>query len=142
LAAGSKPFHEEDYRKENSSLCPILDVLIGKTKKKVSAYVDTGCTSGISLFKEQIKDLNIGEKINEDPIPVLMADGHLIGADVYKSTAKIGKVKKDILIVAVDPEKILGSAPIEKMTPLLGRNFLDNFDVLFKGKDKKIALFK
>lgn len=142
MTAKSKPFHEEDYRIENSSLCPIIDVLVGETEKKVSAYVDTGCTSGISFIKEQIKDLDIGEKINEDPVPVLMADGHLIGADVYLSTAKIDEGEKDILIIAVDPTKILGSAPLEKLTPLLGRNFLDHFDVLFKGKQKRIALFK
>lgn len=138
----SKPFHEEDYRKDNSSLCPILDVFVGETEKKISAYVDTGCTSGISFLKEQIKDLDIGEKINEDPVRVLMADGHLIGADVYKSTIKLDKEKEDVLIIAVDPTRILGNAPLEKLTPLLGRDFLENFDVLFKGKQKKIALFK
>ena len=144
MTARRKPFHEEDYRIENSSVCPILDVFVGKTEKKVPAYADTGCTSGISLFKDRIKDLEIGEKINEDPVRVLMADGHLIGANIYKSTAKIGDEKRNVLITVVDPTKVIGSVPIEEMTPLLGRNFLDNFDVLFEGKrePKRICLFK
>lgn len=136
------PIHEVEYKREDGEFCPLLEVVIGKSKKRILAYADTGCTSGISLLKGQIKDFDIGQKINDEPIPCIMADGHIIGADVYLSSIKIGTEKKDVAISVIDPSKVMGSTPVEKMTPLLGRDFLDSFDVLFKGKEKKIALFK
>jgi hypothetical protein len=46
------------------------------------------------------------------------------------------------VISVIDREKDLGYVEIKKMIPLLGRNFLDTFDAVFKGKNKKLALFR
>lgn len=137
-----EPFHEVEYKEHDGSRCPILEIIIGKNKNKILAYADTGCTTGIFVFKEQIKDIDIGKKINDEPTPCIMADGHRIGADEYKTTACINGEKRIILVTVLDPTKKLGYVSPKKMLPLLGRNFLDTFDVLFKGKQKKIALFK
>ncbi len=143
MGSDKKPFHEEDYRQDGcEELGPILDVLVGKSGKKTSVYVDTGCSFGIAFLKDQIKDYDIGEKINSEPVPVQMADGRLIGSDLYLSKVKICNDVREIVIASVDPKRILGLAPLEELIPLLGRNFIDNFDVVLKGKNKKIALFK
>ncbi len=124
-------------------MCPILDVVLGdEDGKKMLAYADTGCTTGISIFKEQVKDFNLGTKISDEPSRCLMADGHIIGAEEYLATVSVDGEKQKVVISVIDPTKILDTLPVEKMIPLLGRDFLDNFDVLFKGKTKKIALFK
>lgn len=137
-----KPFHEAEYKEEEGNLCPILELIVGKDKDKISAYADTGCTTGIFVFQEQIKDIDIGTKINDEPSPCIVADGHIIGADEYVTTACIDGEERLIVITVIDPTKLLGSVSTGKITPLLGRIFLDTFDVLFKGKQKKIALFK
>ena len=142
MTKAEKPFHEKEYKKLDGISCPILKVLIGKNKKPVCAYADTGCTSGISMLKEQVKDIDIGEKINDEPSPCIMADGRMIGADHYLSRVSIGKEEKQVVISVVDSSKILGFVSLEETTPLLGRDFLDAYNVLFKGKEKKIALFK
>lgn len=139
-----EPFYEEDYRSENSSCCPIVDVLIGETNHKVAVYVDTGCTAGIALLQSQIGDLSLGEKINDEPIPVLVADGHRVGVDVYIASIELSGEKREVEIHVINPTKILGSAPIEECTPLLGRDFLDHYNVLFEGKRKvgKLIFYK
>ena len=142
MSENKRPFHEVEYRKENSGSCPILDILVRKSKKKISAYADTGCTTGISLFKEQIVGTDLGIKINDEPSPCIMADGHIIGADEYLTVTSINGEEREIVISVIDPSIILGFVSPQRMEPLLGRDFLDTFDVLFKGKEKKIALFK
>lgn len=142
MTADKKPFHEIDYIDEDGDLCPILVVAVGKDGKELPAYADTGCTAGIALFKEQIKDIDIGTKISDEPSRCIMADGHIIGADEYLATVSISGEKREVVISVIDSTKILGTVPVEKMTPLLGRDFLDHFDVIFKGKNKQIALFK
>ena len=142
MAPKKEPFHEVEYREHEGCLCPIVEIIIGENEKKIPAYADTGCTSGIFVFKEQIKGIDLGDKINDEPTPCIMADGHIIGADEYETTAEINGEKSTILVTVLDPTIKLGSVSPKEMTPLLGRNLLDNFDVLFKGKEKKIALFK
>lgn len=145
LSKSGKPFHEVEYQKEeDGSFCPILKILVGKDKKEISAYADTGCTSGLSVFKEQIEDIDIGTKISDDnnPTPCIMADGHVIGADEYLATVSIEGEEKEVNISVIDPNKDMGYVSFKAMTPLLGRDFLDKFDVLYKGEEKKIALFK
>lgn len=140
-----KPFHEVEYRKEeDGSFCPILKILVGKNKKEIFAYADTGCTSGLSVFREQVEGIDIGTKISDDnnPTPCIMADGHVIGADEYLAIVSIEEEEKEVNISVIDPKKDMGYVPIKAMTPLLGRDFLDRFDVLYKGMEKKIALFK
>ena len=144
MTSERKPFHETEYREEDGQFDPILEVVIviGKNKYKISAYADTGCTTGLSVSKKQVEGIDLGTKISDEPSPCLMADGHIVGADEYKTTVIIDGEEREIVISVVDPTKILGFIPLEKMIPLLGRDFLDTFDVLFKGKHRKIALFK
>lgn len=142
LTLEREPFYEVEYKEDEGSFCPILEIIVGKKKKKISAYADTGCSTGIFVFQEQIKDLDLGTKINDEPSPCIMADGHIIGADEYITTAYINGEKRIINVTVIDLTKDLGYVSPEKMMPVLGRNFLDTFDVLFKGKQKKIALFK
>lgn len=94
------------------------------------------------MSQEQIKDFDIGTKINDEPSGCILADGHIIGADEYVTTACVNGEEKTIIVSVFDPTKSLGSVPITEVTPALGLNFLNNFDVLFKGKQQKIALFK
>lgn len=131
-----KPFCEEDYRIDNSSHCPIVDVLVGKTNQKITTYVDTGCTSGIALLQSQIGNLSLGEKINDEPVPVLVGDGHKVGADVYIASVELNGEKKDVEIHAIDPTKMLGSAPVKECIPCLGREFLDHYDIHFTGNER------
>lgn len=142
MTKAEKPFHEKEYKEENGILCPLLKVLIGENKKAIFAYADTGCTSGISMLKKQVKDIDMGEKINDEPSPCIMADGRMIGADDYLTKVSIGGEEKQVVVSVIDPSQILGSVSLEETTPLLGRNFLDAYNVLFKGKEKKIALFR
>ena len=142
MLSDKTPFHEAKYKEEDGELCPILEIIIGKNKKKIPVYADTGCSTGVFISSEQVKDIDIGEKINDEPSGCIVADGHIIGGDEYVTTAYINGEKRIINITVLDPTKILGFVPPKEMTPLLGRNFLDTFDVLFKGKEKKIVLFK
>lgn len=142
MTNAEKPFLETEYKKEDGELCPILNVQVGKTKKPISVYADTGCTSGISMLKEQVKDIDMGEKINDEPSPCVLADGRIIGADEYLTTVTIDGEERQVVVSVVNPSKELGFVPLKEATPLLGRDFLDAYNVLFKGKEHKIALFR
>ena len=93
------------------------------------------------MLRSQAESLNLGEKINDDPYRVTVADGHIVGADVYATTVKVNGVEKVVEVYVVDPDNICGYNENKEGPALLGRGFLDNFDVLFEGKEKKIALF-
>lgn len=142
MAKAEKPFHEKEYKETDGIPCPILKVLIGKNKKPISAYADTGCISGISMLKEQIKGIDMGERINDEPSPCVLADGRIIGSDEYLTTVTINGEERQVVVSIVDPSKELGFVPLKETTPLLGRDFLDAYNVLFKGKEQKIALFR
>lgn len=144
MIENENPFYERNYQQENLSFYPIIEVLVGKTKKKVKVLVDTGCSAGIALFKEYVRkfNLDIGQKINDEPIRVGVADGHIVGADVYKATVEVNGEERTVLVIVIDPSNILDIQTYEEELPLLGRDFIDNFDVLFKGKQKKILFFK
>lgn len=137
-----EPFHEVEYKEEDGDICPILEITVGKNKEKICVYADTGCTTGISVFKEQIAGIDIGTKISDEPSPCIMADGHVIGAHEYQTIASIDGEEREMTVSVIDPTIDMGYVSIEKIQPLLGREFLDTFDVLFKGKQRKIALFK
>ena len=138
-----EPFFETEYKQENGDFCPIVKVLIGEKRTPILAYADSGCTSGIFVFKDQVKDIDLGVKISDEdnPSSCLVADGHKVGADEYVTTVYLNGERKEILITVVDIDRKMGSVPLEQMTPLLGRNFMDNYDVLFKGKEKRLAFF-
>ena len=145
MAEEGVPFYEQEYQQENSHFYPVIEISMGKTKKeRIKVLVDTGCSAGIALFKEHIKkfNLDIGEKINDEPVPIGVADGHIIGADVYRAIVEINGEERTVEVVVIDPNILLGTEVHEEEIPLLGRDFLDNFDVLFKGKQKKVLFFK
>jgi predicted aspartyl protease len=147
-----KPFYEEHYQQLNENFYPMVNIQCWFGKKKVSltALADTGCDSGmvllkneVSLLKEKIKGLELGEKINDEPIPVSVADGHIVGADAYIVNIELGEEQKKIDLLVIDSNNIIGETEkIDAILPLIGRNFLNNFDVLFKGKAKKLVIFK
>lgn len=138
-----EPFFETEYKEENGDFCPLVKVLIGEKKTPITAYADSGCTSGIFVFKDQVKDVDLGFKISDadNPSVCLVADGHKVGADEYISTIYLNGEHKEVNITVVDVDRKMGSASLGEMTPLLGRNFMDNYDVLFKGKEKRLAFF-
>jgi len=133
-----EPCYEKEYLKGNGYYDPFLDIIIGNNK--FTLYADTGCNSGISISNEQAKKLDLGEKITQEPIDVKVADGHIISADIYILPIELNGLKRDVEICVIYPE-IKDFKP-EEIPPLLGRDFLDHFDVLFKGKDRKIQFFE
>lgn len=141
--AQKHPFHVKDYQKHEAikGCCPLLEVIIGASQERIVVYADTGCTVGLSLLKRQIGNLDLGKKINDDPYEVSVADGHVVEADLYETSLSIDGVQKDIIVYVVNPEKYK-DGELKESIALLGRGFLDNFDVMFKGKDKKIELFE
>lgn len=120
----------------------MVDVIIGYKGTKISALVDSGCTPGLCIFKDQIKDLDIGEKISDEVSHYVVADGDIIAGEEYVSWVQISGEKKVVTITVIDPANKIGHEEIGNMTPLLGRNFLDHYNVFLKGKEKKIELFK
>jgi len=80
---------------------------------------------------------------DEEPVQVLVADGHTINADLFKTTVKIDGMEREIEVVVIDPEEFFEIEEGEKnVEPLLGRGFLDEFEVLFKGPKKKIVFYE
>ena len=145
----STPFYEREYGfiKETNQYFPFIEITIGsnKSRKIILALADTGCTSCIHFCKSYIEKegLVLGKKINKEPIPVSVADGHIINADLYETTCEIDGNKQKIIVSVIDPEKFFEEEEtrIEIVEPLIGRGVLDNFDVIFKGKKKRILLF-
>ena len=141
--AEKKPFHEKEYTKANEHFYPILDIIcwFKDSKGSLPVLADTGCDYGVSLSKNQVKGIDLGEKKNDDPLEIFVADGHIIGADVYEATVEINGEKRKVELCVIDPTNIIRSE-IKSLFPLLGRGFLDKFDVLFKGEERKIVLLK
>lgn len=138
-----KPFHEREYTKEGERFYPILDIICGvkDSRKSLRVLADTGCDAGISLLKDHVEGIDLGEKKNDFPLEIFVADGHVIGADWYDATVEINGEKKEIELYVIDPTEIIRSE-IPSLFPLLGRGFLDKFDVTFKGEQRKIVLLK
>ena len=115
---------------------------MGNSRTKVLALIDTGCSPGICLLKDQVEGLDIGEKINDEASPYVVADGDIIGGDEYVAWVQINGEKQVVTITVIDPKKKLGREEVNNMTPLLGRNFLDHYSITLKGKEQKLELSK
>jgi predicted aspartyl protease len=142
------PFLQKDYtyNDERKTYDVLLEVKVGtkESLKKVTAIVDTGCSSGIHLCKSFVntEKLVFIKKININPVPVHVADGHTINADIYKAICQMNGKEEEIIVSVIDPEKFFeeGEGTIVNVRPLLGRDLLDKYDVLFKGKERKLAI--
>jgi hypothetical protein len=124
----------------------MVEVVIGYKGLKLVVLVDTGCTPGICFLKDQVKDLdieeNLGVKMNEEVSSYVTADGNIVGGDDYYSWVQIKDEKQVVKITVIDPQKILGHEEPTSSTPLLGREFLDHYNLTFKGKEKRLELSK
>jgi predicted aspartyl protease len=144
-----KPFLKKDYTydEEHDVHHPFLEVFVGtnESKKSIKALVDTGCTPCMSLCKAFIEkhEISFIQKMNKNPVSLGVADGHSINADYYKAICRINGKEKEIAVCVIDPEKFFTEEKREVSItiPLLGRGVLDEYDVLFEGKNKKFAFF-
>ena len=150
-------FHSRKYSSFSGELVPLVTVAINQGPKTVSieALADTGCNVGLSFTKEQVKlcKLNLGKKINSDPLPTQIADGSCVATDVYKCVIELGGERKLVQVSVIDPdtklqikdEKEKDSDPdperLRKIA-LMGRDFMNHFDSTFSGLDKEFTLSK
>ena len=143
MKAEKKPFHQKEYTNVDGCYFPILDVIcwFKNSKKDFPCLADTGCNPGVCLSKDHVVGIDLGEKINDEPVEIFVADGHVIGADTYQAIVEIDGEKREIELCVIDPTNII-KFEITSLCPLLGREFLDKFDVHFKGEEKKIVLLK
>lgn len=139
-----KPFYENDYKDCNGCFRPIMKILCHFEGSDVpfEAMADTGCDGGFVLLKDQIKDLKLSEKINDSPIEIGVADGHIVGVDAYIVAIEVNGEKRETTLFVVDPTNIIRQEKIEESIPVVGREFLDCFDVLFQGENRKLILMK
>ena len=137
-----KPFHKVAYKQTSNILRPLLklECRIADNNYLFEALADTGCDTGFVLLKGQTKGMELGENRSDTPIRVCLADGHIVNAEVYIVTIKIGGKERIVELLVVDP-RVIGEETVEEFCPLIGRQFLDNFDVLFHGREKKLSLF-
>lgn len=144
-----EPFHTKDYtyNEEKKRYEPLLAVLVGskKQKKKVIALADTGCTTCMHFCKEYVdeKGLIFLERITKTPHNFSVADGHIIKGHLYKAICEINGEEKEIAVSVIDPKKFFEEeeAEIETIVPLIGLGVFNEYDVMFKGKKREIALF-
>jgi predicted aspartyl protease len=149
MATSKSPFHTKDYayNKKKRRYEPLLSVLVGskESKKEVTAWADTGCTPCMHFCKSYIakEGLTFIKKISTSPHPFKVADGHIVNADLYLAICEIGGEEKEIVVSVTDPEKFFEEeeTEIETVMPLIGLGVFNEYDVMFKGKDRKIAIF-
>lgn len=148
MGRSKEPFHTKDYTYHDKykRYLPLLAVLVGskESKKEVIAWADTGCTPCMHFFKSYVdeKKLTFIRKISRSPHSFKVADGHTINADLYLASLEIDGEEEEIVVSVLDPEKFFDEKEpeVETVMPLIGLGILDKYDVLFKGKGKKIAL--
>lgn len=155
LVKNKQPLYEDEYQKRNNEMYPVLKIVCNFKNRNIpfTALADTGCYSGIVLLKDEVEilknhfeDFELGDKINSEPLQVGVADGHIVGADAYRVKIELDGELKETILLVVNSEYIIGHEKEEKtkiddIFPLVGRDFLDHFDVLFKGKERKISVF-
>ena len=151
-----KPFHEENYQQKDRDFYPVLGISceLGKTKISFRALADTGCDGGIVLLKNEVdilareyKGFELGDRINEEPLEVCVADGHVIGFDVYPVKLELGGEMRVVELWVVDPDNIIRHQREEQTAakhifPAVGRSFLNHFNVMFHGRERKVSVFK
>lgn len=138
------PFHESKYqfKKGAKGCCPLVDVTIGKSQKTITVLADTGCSVGLAILNNQITGLELGEKISDDSYGITVADGHKIEADLYKANICLNGITEKVAILVLNPSKFTVDPDAPQTIAYLGRGFLDKFNVLFQGKEQKVAFFQ
>lgn len=139
-----KPFYESDYKNCGDCFRPTVKIICHFVNANIpfEAMADTGCDVGFALLKEQVKNLELGEKTNDIPIEIGVADGHIVGADSYVVQIEVHGDKRETTLLVIDPNTIIRQEEVEDSMPLIGREFLDCFDVYFLGEKKKLVLMK
>ena len=102
---------------------------------------DTGCSVGLAILNNQIGEIELGQKIDDDPYEIAVADGHVIEAEIYKTDLDLNGVTKPVIIYVLNPNKFKNETEEKEAVAYLGRGFLDNFNVIFKGQEKKVVFF-
>lgn len=144
-----EPFHKKDYtyNKQKKRHEPLLAVLVGskKQKKEIIAWADTGCSTGLHFCKEYVdrKGVTFIRRITKTPHSFSVADGHTIDGHLYKAICEINGEEKEIIVSVIDPKKFFEEeeAEVEPVIPMIGLGLFNEYDVLFKGKKREIALF-
>jgi len=145
----SFPVHRNAYTRkyrdidEKNKTAPLLDVFIGSKKKtKIAALADTGCAPFLMISKSFIEDSGLELKRmgdDDDYIRISVADGHSVNGYPYKGFCQVGGKEVEVEVCAVDTSHFFDDEKPD-FPALIGREFLDKYDVLFKGKDKKIVI--
>ncbi|HXY88468.1 MAG TPA: aspartyl protease family protein [Candidatus Acidoferrales bacterium] len=140
----TEPFHICEYFDDGEHASrPLIDISVGPldSKRDIRALVDTGCTSALVIPKPLLRrcKLNLGKarKVTRGQTTIQLANGHDVNADIYLTFCRIGEVERKIKILVIDTKD---SYPAKKpnLTAYLGLDFLNTFDVVFKGKEKRI----
>jgi len=141
----SEPFHICEYcdSDDEHPAQPIIDISIGQqdTKRCIPALVDTGCTSALVIPKPFLRDykLDLGKarKVTREPSTLRLANGYEVNLDIYYAFCRVGDIEKKIKVFVIDAKRP-SRADTRKMTAFLGLSFLNDFDVVFKGKEGRI----
>jgi predicted aspartyl protease len=137
-------FHAEPYELGLSPIVHAKIAPLGGSPFEIDAYVDSGCTVGLSLTERQVSQLglSLGQKINSSPEPCTLADGNTVACDIYVCEVEVGGEKRSVNVAVVDTTQRLESEGQPEDEALLGKAFMDYFDVTFSGIDRTLIFVK
>ncbi len=150
----NEPFHSKPYTPLSGDLVPLLTISIDQlgSKLPLEALADTGCSVGLSLTKEQVElyHIDLGKKLNTDSEPMEIADGTVVGCDLYKCVVELAGERKLVQVTVMDPSKKLQVVEEDKdedyerfrRIVLLGRDYMNHYDSNFLGHKKKLTFTK
>jgi hypothetical protein len=135
---------EYTQKKEKEHEYPIIniEILINEGLRCFKTQLDTGCDTGISLTKEEVKKLGITlpKAMNHSPNPSILADNSLILSYDYPVTLSFKGEKIPSTLSVIDteekfelPEQQRERLENEEVVGLLGREVMDNYIVEFNG---------
>jgi predicted aspartyl protease len=142
--ATRKTFLAVPYTSRGVREDPIVNGVLEFDGKKfdIAAYCDTGVDAALSLSADLAGKYGMvpAKRETEEPHEVMLADGKIVGAYLYKVSLTIEGRTYDSLIPVVDNSihllqgKESETEDSEGDEPLLGRKIIDTFDVMFSGK--------
>lgn len=131
---------------ENDNPIVHVKLTIDGKERDFPAYADTGCSSAVVITKRLADSYGLREadSISEEQEAIL-ADGSKVICRLYLIPAKIGNYETSINLIVLYPDSKTLSVSASDEThdePLLGREIMDRFDVLFAGKSNpKVITF-